>query len=348
MIILTSLFFAIMNVKPFFTLENINRIAIATVIPRNRDQKQTKTLENNEKENQNSEELDDSSKEEQSSEDSSIEERKNQSEHRCEKITESQFGKSGIKCDNFYIKNITGKDINFDYYLSQKPIIKIKNKKKPLVLIYHTHTTERYLDDDVKIKNYYPRSHDNSKNVIAVGEEIVKALKQNGINSIHDSTVHDYPEFTGSYSRSAKTVRDLIKKYPEIQIEIDIHRDSINEAKRGRIKPTFKTKDGKKASQIMFVSGCGINKKLGFPNWEKNLILAMNIQRVCEKYFPGFTREMYFKNVRYNQNINAGSLLIEVGSEVNTVEESKRSGRMLGKAIAIFLNQYMKQQVSKK
>lgn len=347
MIMLISLFFAIMNVKPLFTLENINKIAIATIIP-NRNKKQIEVREDEEQENPVSEESTDSYEEGHSYKNSSSEKKKNKSENRCEKITESQFGKSGIKCDNFYIKNITGKDINFDYYLSQKPIIKIKNRKKPLVLIYHTHTTERYIDDDVKIKDYYPRSHDNSKNVIAVGEEIVQTLKQNGINAIHDSTVHDYPEFTGSYSRSAKTVRDLIKQYPEIQIEIDIHRDSINEEKRGRIKPTFKTKDGKKASQIMFVSGCGINKKLGFPNWEKNLTLALNIQKICEKYFPGFTREMYVKNVRYNQNINTGSLLIEVGSEVNTVEESKRSGRMLGKAISIFLNQYMNKEVHKK
>ena len=347
MIMLISLFFATMNVKPFFTLENINKLALSITIPGYGESK-SKFYDNEEQENQTSKVEVNSDEKEYSSKKLNNEKSKYESESRCEKITESQFGKSGIKCDNFYIKNITGKDINFDYYLSQKPSIKIKNKKKPIVLIYHTHTTERYIDSDVKIKDYYPRSHDNSKNVIAVGEEIVKTLKQNGINAIHDSTVHDYPEFTGSYSRSAKTVRDLIKQYPEIQIEIDIHRDSINEEKRGRIKPTFKTKDGEKASQIMFVSGCGINKKLGFPNWEKNLILALNIQRICENYFPGFTREMYVKNVRYNQNINTGSLLIEVGSEVNTIEESKRSGRMLGKAISIFLNQYMKKEVHKK
>ena len=99
------------------------------------------------------------------------------------KITENQFGKSGIKCENFYIKNVTGKDINFDSYISQKPKIKIKNKNRPVVLIYHTHTTERYIDDDANINrsNYSSRSKDNSKNVVAVGDEIVNSLKKNGI-----------------------------------------------------------------------------------------------------------------------------------------------------------------------
>ena len=161
-----------------------------------------------------------------------------------------------------------------------------------------------------------------------------------GINAIHDCTLHDYPEYIGSYSRSAKTVREIMKKNPDIQISIDIHRDSIG-GNNERIKPTFTTKNGQKASQIMFISGCGINKSLKFPNWEQNLILAMNLQNICEKNFPGLTRELFVKNVKYNQDISPGSLLIEVGSDMNTIEESKLAGRMLGDSLGIFLNNYI-------
>ena len=335
---LLSLIFAIRRLKFLIDLKKINELAILSSYEKldvKSDKIQEKTKEFNERSNlilKKDPPYEEEEKEE------------IQSEHEYEstnfKVIENQFGKCGQKCDNFYIKNITGKNIDFNSYLKKKPKIKIKNKKKPIVLIYHTHTTERYIDKDVDYKKYYPRSKDNTKNVVSVGEEIVNALKKRGINAIHDCTLHDYPEYIGSYSRSAKTVREIMKRNPEIQISIDIHRDSIGENNK-KVKPTFTTKNGQKASQIMFISGCGINKNLKFPNWEQNLILAMNLQKTCENNFPGLTRELFVKNVKYNQDISPGSLLIEVGSDVNTIDESKRAGRMLGDSLGIFLNSYL-------
>ena len=45
-------------------------------------------------------------------------------------------------------------------------------------------------------------------------------------------------------------------------------------------------------------------------------------------------RPLYFADFMYNMNINTGSLLIEVGSESNTVEEARYSAYLLAKAIA--------------
>jgi len=262
------------------------------------------------------------------------------------KVIETQFGASGIKCGNFFVKNSTGKQIDFNSYLAKKPKIKIKNKKDPIVLILHTHTTEGYLDrDDGTVpENFYPRTQDKNRNVVAVGEEIVKSLKNKNINAIHDTTVHDYPSYSGSYSRSAKTVRENIKKYPSIQIVIDIHRDSMGEKETGRIKPTFKTKDGEKCAQIMFVIGCGFDGT--FKNWEENLSFALNIQSICEKKFPGLTRALTLKNAKYNQNLKPlkfqgkGSLisvLIEVGSDMSTTNECKKSGEMFAESLKAFI-----------
>ncbi len=259
------------------------------------------------------------------------------------KIFEVQLGNSGIKCGNFYVKNKTGKKIDFDKYLSKSPKFKANNNK-PVILIYHTHTSERYMtkDDGTFPEDFYARTQDNSKNVVAIGEEIVKTLKKKGINAIHEKTIHDYPSYNGSYSRSAKTIMNCLKENPEIQILIDIHRDSMGENKTGKIKPTFRTKNGKKAAQIMFVSGCGINKSMKFPLWEKNLTLALNLQSVCEKNFPGFTRELIIKNSKYNQQLSTGAILIEVGSDMNTVEESKLSAQMLGESLAAFFKKFSK------
>ena len=262
----------------------------------------------------------------------------------CCRIFEAQFGKSGIKCGNIYVKNRTGREIDFENYLSKTPKICIKNKKKPVVLIYHTHTSERYMDrDDGSFpRDFSPRTQDNSQNVVAIGDEIAKVLKRRGIEVIHDTTVHDYPNYNGAYTRSSRTVRECLKKNPGIQIAIDIHRDSMGSNKTGKIKPTFKTKDNKKAAQIMFISGCGIDKSMQFPNWDKNLTLSLNVQSICEKYFPGFTRELLIKNSRYNQNITQGSMLIEIGSDMNTIEESKLSAQMLGESLYLFLKRYLK------
>jgi stage II sporulation protein P len=260
------------------------------------------------------------------------------------KILETQFGKSGTKCSNFYIKNKTGKNINFDKYFNKKPRISIKNKKKILVLIYHTHTSESYIEKNTDIipKNFNSRTQDNNKNIVAVGKKLAETLKKNGISVIHDTTVHDFPNYNGAYNRSAATIKKYINKYSQIPIIIDLHRDSIGDSKAGRIKPVFRAKNNKKAAQIMLVCGCGINKSLKFSHWEKNLSLALNLQNICEEKFPGLTRELIIKNVVYNQNLTPGATLIEVGSDVNTLEESNLAAQMLGESIFYFLKKFAK------
>ena len=87
----------------------------------------------------------------------------------------------------------------------------------------------------------------------------------------------------------------------------------------GKVKPTFTYKD-KKASQMMIICGCDPDKTLGFPNWEKNLVLALKLQKYCETLFPGITRPLNFSKVKYNEHLTPGSLLIEVWIEVNTIK----------------------------
>ncbi|GMB10291.1 MAG: stage II sporulation protein P [Candidatus Improbicoccus devescovinae] len=245
------------------------------------------------------------------------------------KIIENHFCENGTKFLNFYVKNATNSGIDVGYYFKNKVNLKPKNAKTPSVLIFHTHTSESYINEDLKFFNdsFSSRSQDCRYTVVAVGEEIVNALQESGIKAIHDKTVHDYPGFSGSYSRSAATVKNNIKKFPSIKLVIDIHRDSIGDKETGKIKPIFMN-NNQKSSQIMIVSGHG------FPNWEKNFSIAVKLQHKCETMFPGFTRPLIIRDAKYNQNLTPGSLLIEIGSDVNTIEEAKRSGKMLGSSIA--------------
>lgn len=260
------------------------------------------------------------------------------------KIIESQFGSSGTRHENFFVKNTTGQNINIGAELGKKPDVHITNTNQPQVLIFHTHTSESYMNKDQNFfyENFYPRSLDNQKNVTRVGEAITEKLIKNGINTIHDITYHDNPTYNGSYSRAAKTIKSQLEKHPSLQVIIDIHRDSLGSKESGKIKPTFKYND-KKAAQMMIVSGCDPDNSLGFPEWEKNLRLALRLQKYCETMFPGITRPLNFAKVKYNEHLTPGSLLIEVGSDVNTLEEAVSTGAMIGEALSKLLNDLKKE-----
>lgn len=265
-------------------------------------------------------------------------------ERKCT-VIEKSINSGGTKCENFYVKNTTGCDINLNEYLNIKPSLKIRETSEPQVLIMHTHTSESYLPKDQGFfyENFYPRSLDPNRNVTKVGQLIAQTLIKNGINTIHSTVYHDSPTYNGSYSRAAQTIKENLEKYPSIQMVIDIHRDSMGSKELGKIKPTFQYQN-KKASQLMIISGCDPDGTGGFPNWEKNLSLALNLQKYCETMFPGITRPMKFAKVKYNEHLTPGSLLIEVGSDVNTVRESSYTGLMLGESISKLLNDLKKQE----
>ena len=203
------------------------------------------------------------------------------------------------------------------------------------VLIYHTHTCESYMTGDTGEydADFYPRSTDGSQGVIAVGDRIAEALKAHGIGVVHDTTVHD-ESYEGSYGRSRSTVESYLEKYPGIKVTLDIHRDSMTNESGTKYKPIF-TYDGQKAAQIMIMSG--YDEEGEFPFWDENLIFAMHLQEACERMYPGMTRALYFGEFKYNMNINNGSLLIEVGTDANTVGEACLTGEFLGNALSSVL-----------
>lgn len=255
------------------------------------------------------------------------------------KIIESHFGDSGIKYENFYVNNKSGIDINISEELEKKPDINIKKDGTPQVLIYHTHTCESFMDKDqgFYFESFYPRTEDNRYNVVRVGDAICESLKKSGYGAIHDTTCHDSPSFSGSYKRSAETIDKNLEKYPSIQVTIDIHRDTIGNNERGKIKPTFRVGD-KKAAQIMIMSGCDVDGNLNFPDWEYNLRLALRLQKSAENLYPGMTRSMFFGPVKYNMNKTHASLLIEVGTEVNTLNEAVYTGSLIGNVLTDVFN----------
>lgn len=252
-------------------------------------------------------------------------------------VIESQYGSPG----EITIKNTTDFDIDTDYELSAPLGFELEDTDEPQVLIVHTHACEAYLqqDEGVYYSEYTGRSTDNNENLTSAGQVLADTLTENGVAAVHSYTQHDNPSYNGSYDRSAQTIYEYLEEYPSIKVIIDFHRDSIGYGgEDGKIKPTFEV-NGKKAAQIMIMSGYDPTGAYGFEHWEYNLRLALRIQQKAEQLYPGMTRPLYFGDFAYNMNINSGSLLIEVGTEVNTLDEAKYTAELLGEVIAQALAQ---------
>lgn len=208
------------------------------------------------------------------------------------------------------------------------------NSEEPQVLIYHTHATEAYMPYDA---GYYNdgdtlREPSNANNVRAVGDALAEELTAAGVCVLHDTTLHDYPAYRGAYDRSADTVQRLLEENPSIQVILDIHRDGLMLNETDKLKPTV-TIDGQKTAQLMVVCGVVSTDALPHPHWQQNLAFAAQLQQTLDGMYDGLTRPLSLVSARYNQNLSPGALLIEVGSEGNTLEEAVAGARLLGRGL---------------
>lgn len=241
--------------------------------------------------------------------------------------------------NNVYLKNNTDLTVDIKSLLSSPIGFTIQKNAEPQVLIIHTHTTETFMSED---RDYYTdkdlsRTNDNEKNMVKLGSIVAKKLNDAGIVTIHDTTVHDYPKYDGSYSRSAETVCNNLKKYPSIKIVIDMHRDAIASGENDKVKLTTEI-NGKKAAQIMLVMGSQSGSVTNFPNWQENLKFAVRLQQKIEQKYPSLARSISLMSRNYNESLTTGSMLIEIGTDGNTLEEVSYSAELLGEALKSLLD----------
>ncbi|MBR3594521.1 MAG: stage II sporulation protein P [Clostridia bacterium] len=237
-----------------------------------------------------------------------------------------------------YMKNSSGAKIDIKTELAAGVKIKLQKSSEPQILIMHTHTTESYLPEarDYYTKSDSSRSTDNAKNMAAIGDIIAAKVEAAGFGVIHDTTQHDYPTYSGSYDRSKKTVNEYLKKYPSIKIVIDVHRDALSD---GSDKTKLVTDiNGKKAAQVMLVMGSQTGPVSGYPNWRQNLRLAMQFHKKLESLYPSLARPMVVASKLYNQHLTTGSMLIEIGTDANSLGEAKYSAELVGNALVALLN----------
>ena len=215
----------------------------------------------------------------------------------------------------------------------------IKDKALPTVLVFHTHTTESYemLDEGWFTPSYSTRSTDPARNMVRVGDAICEELEKNNIGVIHDTRIHD-SRYTGAYDRSRASVEAILKKYPSIQITLDVHRDAIYLDEKTRVKAVSEI-NGIKAAQIMIIAGCRDGKVKSFEGWEKNLTFDLRLQKTAEEMFPGLMRPVLFCSRKYNMDVTPCSALLEFGSDSNTLAEAVYSGHLFGQALSRFIEE---------
>ena len=231
---------------------------------------------------------------------------------------------SNTQIGNVKIKNQTEYQIT-EQLLSQE--IKIENKN---IVLFHTHSCESYTSSEKY--PYTPtgnfRTTDLNFTVTRVGTELETYLKKYNYNIVHNTDYHDYPAYNGSYTRSLKTVENILETRAS-DIIIDIHRDAIGS--RSDYAPTVKI-GNEEAAQLMFVIGTD-NGGLWQPNWKENLEFALKIQQKAEEMYPGLFKTMMLTKSRYNQHIGKYASIIEVGATGNTLDQCLVSMKYLAEVM---------------
>lgn len=229
-----------------------------------------------------------------------------------------------VELNGVKIKNETSFEINDSIMNTEL------NINKNNILIFHTHTCESYTPTEQY--NYQQtgnfRTTDLNFSVARVGDELTNYLTGYGFNVVHDKTYHDYPAYTGSYTRSKTTVENILQSNPT-DIIIDLHRDAIGS--KSNYDPSVKIGDDV-AAQLMFVIGTN-GGGLYHPNWQNNLKFAIELQQKANEMYPGLFKTMIVRNSRYNQHLGKAATIIEVGSTGNTLEQCMNSMKYLSKVL---------------
>ena len=213
---------------------------------------------------------------------------------------------------------LLGKDIRFD-------------KEKNAILIIHTHGSEAYSEYETVFwrKNRSANSEDPAESVVAVGRVLADALTRAGFRVIHDETMCDVPNYNKSYKNALKVIEKNMEDDKTIGMVLDIHRDSLSSSDGKRYK--LLSGDGR-SSQIMFVVGS--NALLSHDGWQDNLSFALHLQKEAMAKYDDFVRPISISKNRYNMHATPCSLIVEFGTEANTLAEAEDSARRLAGLIA--------------
>lgn len=206
----------------------------------------------------------------------------------------------------------------------------VKKEKKPQILIFHTHGASEAFKDS--------REGKQEDSIIGVGADLAELLSEKyGYQVLHDKT--EYDKINGkidrnkAYNNAYNGLKKTLKKYPSIQIVIDLHRDGV-----GNNVERTTTINGKRTAQAMFFNGLSRNASgdiayLHNDNLQGNIAFSLQLKIASMERFADFAWPIYLKSYRYNMHLRKRFTLIELGNENNTVQEEKNAVEPLAMVI---------------
>lgn len=213
----------------------------------------------------------------------------------------------------------------FNYFVDIDSLNKVNNNlyqdsnfmfskdTNPKVYIYNTHNEEEYMDG-------YVKGYSLSPGVVMASYILKDNLTKLGIptivetNKVSEQLSKEGLDFYKSYTISRRYVEDKLSNYPNLNLIIDLHRDSVDR------KYTYTTINGISYAKVLFVVG----EK--YDSYKDNLNLSNKISNKIKDKYPDLTRGIMMKdkdnqNGIYNQDLNKNMVLMELGSNNNTIEE---------------------------
>lgn len=191
-----------------------------------------------------------------------------------------------------------------------------KDSTVPQVLVFHTHSQEKFAD-----------SEENGMSIVNVGDRLVSLLQeQYGYNVIHLTDEFDMAggvlDRSEAYTYANTKLDEVLAQNPSIQVVIDLHRDGVDASKH-----LVTEIDGKQTARIMLFNGISYTKEQGEIDYLPNPYITENLAMTYKMYllgkinYPDLFRCIYISGYRYCLHHVPRSMLIEAGAQTNTYEE---------------------------
>lgn len=194
----------------------------------------------------------------------------------------------------------------------------------PTVGIYQTHSHESFWPYVGRgAVTAYSTQWD--KTIVQVGWWLALDLHTMGVSVVQSRVDNMSEGLLASYNKSYYTAKQLLQWYPSVRLMIDLHRGP------NTVPPV--TIQGTQVSRIMIV--VGTNKLLPNAYWHQNLEMALKLSKALTQVAPGILlgKGVDVVPYRYNQQLMAGDLMVEVGGPNSTLSEERYAVRDLAQAM---------------
>ena len=207
------------------------------------------------------------------------------------------------------------------------------------VLIIHSHISESYTlnenqvpDESYIFRNEEFRTDDERYNMIAIGKCVAEILQDSGINVIHETQTFEVPNYDYAYSTASKYLEETLKKNPGICLILDLHRDAIQNSDGTQWAPTVTVGETTMAKVSILV---GYNESKNTA-WNKNLSYAAKLGAQLNHNVPDIFRMLVIADHKrqYNQNFGPVSVIVEIGTAGNSLEEAMNTAEIVAKTVA--------------